>query len=101
VFEEFILTTGTAHKVAGTAQWAAVRTQGVQLLKLEATEWAGYILSHRPRWFTIPPTKNANGKMKLAMLQATFIPCSFAIIRKLAKHGMNSVIVTIATKIWC
>ncbi len=37
--------------------------------------------------------------MNAAMLQATLLPCSLAIIRKLAKHGMNSVIVTMATRI--
>jgi len=39
--------------------------------------------------------------MNAAMDQAIFMPCSLAIMRKLAKHGINRVMVTMATKIWC
>ncbi len=37
--------------------------------------------------------------MNAAIRHATRIPCSLAIIKKFAKHGMNSVMVTIATRI--
>ncbi len=47
----------------------------------------------------MPPTAKANGKMNAAIANATFFPCSFPIIRKLAKQGMKSVIVTMATRI--
>ena len=44
-----------------------------------------------------PPIKKANGTMTATMTSAVFVPCSLTIIIKLAKQGMNRVMVIMPT----
>lgn len=100
-FRELVFARRAAHQVAQRAQGTPVGAQRVGLLELEAAHRARQIVwSHRPTWFRIPPTNKAKGKMKATIPAATALPCSLAMIRSVAKHGMNSVMVTIATRIW-
>lgn len=72
-FRKLVRTAGAAYQVAQRAQGTSVLAQCISPVEFEPTEWARQKLrNHSPRWLTIPPTRNANGKMKLAMLQAIF-----------------------------
>ena len=98
-FRELVLAARTPDEVAELTHWAAVLTERVGPLELEPAEGADQDTnSHEPMIRAKPPMRNANGKIKAAMVHATFCPCSLAIMRKLATQGMKSVIVTIATK---
>lgn len=98
---KLVLAVRASIHAAHRAEGAPVMAQGVLRRELEAAEGAGHILvSHSPIRLSTLPTRKANGKMKAAIRQATRIPCSFPIIRKFAKQGMNRVMVTIATSTW-
>ena len=56
--------------------------------------------SARSAALSAAPTARAKGKMKAAMARAVRQPRSFTIMKKLATHGMKSVIVVMATTIW-
>ena len=44
-----------------------------------------------------PPMKKAKGTITATMASATFVPCSLTIIIRLAKQGMNNVMVIMPT----
>jgi hypothetical protein len=103
---EFVQTVRTAHQLAESAKRTTVHAGRVLFLKVKAAEWAMQAVAHLiiytpsqcPKWLTKPPTKKANGNMNRVIHAAVFLPSSREIMNNVAMHGINNVIVTIATR---